>query len=207
MAYIRVAPGMRYGRLVVVSFHGNTNAGKKIWECLCDCGGKAFTTSGRLNSGHTKSCGCLSREVARENRLSEAKHGATSNAKPTPTYISWVSMRRRCLSETDKDYNRWGARGVKIDPRWDDFSVFLADMGERPKGKTLDRIDNNGHYCKENCRWATQKTQSRNQRTTKLSEQEIDRILKDDRPQAKIAKEFGVSQSTISLIKNKKRWA
>ncbi len=206
MAYTRVEPGMRYGRLVVVSFYGNTKAGKKIWECKCDCGGVTHTTSGRLNIGHTRSCGCLARESARKCRLAEQKHGAARPGQVTPTYVSWVSMRRRCLSEADKDFKGWGAKGIKIDPRWSDFSVFLSDMGERPPGTTLDRINNDGDYCKENCRWADAKTQTRNSRSAKLTEKDVCEIKNDNRNQYVIAKDYGVSQACVSNIKTGRRW-
>lgn len=84
----------------------------------------------------------------------------------SPTYRSWGSMRYRCLSPTAKDYPRYGGRGIKIDPRWDDFSLFLADMGPRPPGTTLDRKDVNGDYTKDNCRWSTAKVQANNKTNT-----------------------------------------
>lgn len=95
------------------------------------------------------------------------KHGY----KGTPTYNSWMCMKVRCNRTTASDYHRYGGRGIKVDPEWNSsFSAFLADMGERPKGMTLDRKDSNGDYCKSNCRWATAKQQLRNTRANKLVE-------------------------------------
>lgn len=85
----------------------------------------------------------------------------------TPTYRSWVDMRRRCNNPTRKDYPRYGGRGIKVCPQWSDFTQFLDDMGERPAGLTLDRIDNDGHYEPSNCQWATRKHQGRNTRSNK----------------------------------------
>jgi len=207
VSYTRVIPGARYGRLLVEVACDRTNAGKKLWRCVCDCGNVTHVPSGHLNSGHTQSCGCLSRETARSNRLAEQKHGAAKNASPTPTYVSWLSMRKRCLSPVNKDYPGWGGRGICIAPEWDDFSSFLADMGERPPGTSLDRIDNNGDYCKENCRWATAKQQGRNQRSTKLNPELVKAIIADTRPQAVIASDYGVNQVTISVVKRGRTWS
>lgn len=97
-------------------------------------------------------------------------HGNCKRSKNTPTYQTWVSMRQRCNNTNSPDYPNYGGRGIKICPSWDSFPQFLSDMGERPKGTSLDRIDFNGDYCKENCRWASPKLQALNTRTTYLLE-------------------------------------
>lgn len=84
----------------------------------------------------------------------------------TPTHISWTSMKQRCSNKNNPDYPRYGGRGIRYDARWDLFSNFLSDMGDRPEGMTLDRIDVNGDYTKSNCRWATREEQNYNQRNT-----------------------------------------
>lgn len=91
-------------------------------------------------------------------------HGHTTHARSSPTYRSWISMRRRCLNPKTAGYDQYGGRGIQLDPRWLDFRNFLDDMGERPNGTTLDRKDNDGNYNKANCRWATPKQQRSNQR-------------------------------------------
>jgi len=197
--------GLKFGRLTVIKL-AYIKWHKCHWLCKCECGGKTITTTQRLKSGHTRSCGCLAREISRKNRLNETKHGHTSNAKPTRTYITWQSMKRRCLNSSHKDYKHYGEKGITITPRWHDFSKFLADMGERPEGKTIDRIDNSKGYTKTNCRWATSIEQIRNSRTPKLSPQKVLTIFKDTRPQKNIAKKYGVSQACISLIKTRRTW-
>lgn len=108
-------------------------------------------------------------EAARLLGYKNRKHGAASAR--TPEYRSWESMKARCYNPNNPDYAHYGARGIGVDPRWKaDFSAFLADMGERPLGTSLDRIDNDGPYCRANCRWAADSIQGRNKRTNVLVE-------------------------------------
>ena len=150
--------GHRFGRLVALQRILPVPPSKKHkWECLCDCGKKTIVNLGELRCGLTKSCGCLQKEKA-------TVHGMYK----TRVYYSWKSMNERCLNRNSPAYKHYGGRGIKICEEWLRLENFYRDMGERPENKTLDRIDNNGNYCKENCKWSTPKEQSNNKRDNHL---------------------------------------
>lgn len=160
-----VEPGERYAMLTVL--RRIEGKGKVHWLCRCDCGAEKAYPTHAIFSGHVKSCGC--RLAWTRTGAASKTHGHGTRAK-TPTYQSWQHMRRRCRSEADDNYRLYGARGISICERWNSFENFLADMGERPSGMTLDRIDTNGDYCPENCRWASTQQQAQNTRRAKLNE-------------------------------------
>jgi hypothetical protein len=148
--------GHRFGKLIAVEKIGPE------WRCVCDCGRETVRAAGLLRSGHTRSCGCLRREHMMGNRLS-TRHGEAG--RRTRTYVSWTSMMQRCHDERVPYFKNYGGRGIKVCARWHLYENFLADMGERPAGRSLDRFPNNdGDYEPGNCRWATSAQQARNRR-------------------------------------------
>lgn len=145
--------GKRYGRLTVRKKHGRNHLKQVVWVCDCDCGGETLVPASSLSSGNTRSCGCLLQDTI-------TKHGGAGKR----SYNTWRAMIRRCNNPEDKDYPRYGGKGITVCDRWLDYTVFAEDMGEPPDGHTLDRVDNSGGYCPENCRWATLRQQNRNSR-------------------------------------------
>ena len=148
----------RFGRLIVkeIIFEGK----KCICKCVCDCGKVKDIYKNNLIWGRTKSCGCLRKELMSKRAT---KHGMSSKK----VYVSWYRMLRRCYVISDIGYKDYGNRGIKVCERWHKLENFYEDMGDRPKGKTLARINNEGNYELNNCRWADLSIQNRNQRTRK----------------------------------------
>jgi hypothetical protein len=153
--------GMRFGRLVVV---GAKRQGRHtLYECSCDCGGSAELRADVIVRGDARSCGCL----RVENHAALAERTKTHGQSLSLTWRSWRGMRARCFNALDQHWPDYGGRGITVCDRWEDFSAFLTDMGERPSLKhSIDRIDVNGDYEPGNCRWATYRQQADNKRNT-----------------------------------------
>ena len=146
--------GQVFVQLTVLSLHGKNKRSEYLWLCQCACGQKCVVVGGHLASGHTKSCGHLTRRTT---------HGHSRRGAFTPEYRAWFNMKNRCINPNTPQFSDWGGRGIQCCTRWlNSFEVFLKDLGTRPKGKTLDRTNNNGHYVPSNVRWATPKQQIHN---------------------------------------------
>jgi hypothetical protein len=174
--------GQAFGRLIVVArVRGNGPRGGvgghagAAWLCECQCGAAAIVRTGRLRSGKTKSCGCWRRDYARSLARSNRVHGLSH----TPGYLSYRAMLERCDNPTNPNYRFYGGRGVGVCQRWRScgqhprcptgFVNFYLDMGPRPPGMSLDRIDPDGQYSPENCRWSTYAEQRHNQRRCRVA--------------------------------------
>lgn len=158
--------GIVYGYLTVIERAPDPEKKVSLWKCVCKCGNEVIVKGGNLNSGNTNSCGCLNLQ-----KLSERQtHGMSGSTE----YEIYHNMVRRCTEVENEHYPDYGGRGIKVCDRWmgeQGFENFYADMGPRPKGKTLDRWPNNdGDYEFPNCRWATKKEQAENRRSNKWYE-------------------------------------
>lgn len=160
--------GKRFGRLAVVAELPRRLSPRgvslRMWKCRCDCGNVTQVATAQIcGKRPSKSCGCLIVDVTRKR---STVHGHGSRKNRTPEYVAWKAMRRRCSVPPDHpDYPYWAGRGIKVCERWSTFTYFLSDMGPKPSpAHSLDRIDVDGGYSPDNCRWATQIEQGRNRR-------------------------------------------
>lgn len=152
--------GQRFGRLTALEAifgHG----GPRVWRCVCECGRETRARADRLKNGRLRSCGCLIADAA---RYTWTTHGLYKSR----VYQIWEGIKYRCSNPKHPSYRYYGGRGIKVCERWMSFENFFADMGHKPEGRTLDRINVEGDYEPGNCRWSTSAEQARNRRNTRL---------------------------------------
>ena len=160
--------GKTFGRLTVTEFANfrylSSGRRKPLWKAICSCGKGGIYLGEKLRSGYTKSCGCLRDETFLK---LVTKHGSRHNPELEQTYCTWKAIRGRCNAPKNNSFKYYGARGIKICERWNDFKLFLEDRGKRPADSIIDRIDCNGDYCPQNCRWIFRKDSNHNRRTSR----------------------------------------
>jgi len=182
--------GVRHGRLVVTAY-SDFRKGDHWWQAVCDCGNTVVVVGYALRNGNTMSCGCYRSELMRK---AKTKHGMSTSDE----YKIWCGINNRCLNKNSISYKNYGGRGIVVCDRWrrgneNAFMNFLADMGARPSRlHSIDRKDVDGNYCKENCRWATQKEQQRNRRSNAFLEHDGKKMTLGE-----WAEELGISPATI----------
>jgi len=150
--------GQQFGRLQVIA----QASGRRNWQCRCACGGGKVVRADHLRAGLIQSCGCIRSETSARRNIERRTHGHASDRARSPTYRTWQSMLTRCFNPNADNFDDYGGRGITVCERWLSFEAFLADMGERPGGTTINRLDNLRGYEPGNCQWATPVEQQNN---------------------------------------------
>lgn len=210
MSRVKDITGQRFGRLFVESRAANDNFGRANWNCICDCGGRSVVFGGNLRNGHTESCGCMQKEAIVRASLT---HGmSNSRDDRSPVYGVWSNMKTRCYNPKTVEFHRYGGRGVYVCDEWrSDFLAFHSWCMENgfKDGLQIDRIDNDGPYEPDNCRFVTPTENIRNSSATKLNIETVREIrnrLDCGERVSIIHKEYGVDITTIYKIKANTAW-
>lgn len=195
--------GKKFFRLLVTCRSEKKSKVGALWRCLCDCGKHTDVPTLKLRRGTIKSCGCWRQEMI--GKISTT-HGKSNKSR---TYRTWKEMRQRCMNPNSDKWRWYGGRGISIAPEWDDYEKFLADMGDRPPGMTLDRINNDGNYCKSNCRWALHIDQTQKQEKNKLSCELAYQLRKDRAAGISVSElclKYGISRHAVWACASGRTW-
>jgi hypothetical protein len=196
--------GRVFGRLTALEPVGRRGT-NVTWRCRCECGTEVVAAGNDMRAGLKQSCGCLRRELAKR-----TEHGHMVGKKPSPTYSSWRAMLKRCYSPRNRSYADYGGRGIIVCERWRSFEPFLSDMGDRPEGTSLDRIDVNGNYEPGNCRWLAVGQQQWNRRCSVLSPQLAQEIVgrhEHGESMASIGRRLGINRFTVNTVVRGLAWS
>ena len=189
--------GRVFGRWTVLSCVKRGGRTALRWRCRCSCGTEALVQGNHLRNGHSQSCGCFSVDMA---IATHTTHGSAKKGARTKTYKAWTAMRYRCTDPEHPSWENYGGRGITVCERWLDFANFLADMGEKPGRKSLERVDNDGGYSPSNCIWADQSAQMRNTRATRYVT-----ICGIRRAMRSVCEEYGISINTVAVRRQRSR--
>ena len=157
--------GKKFNKLTAISFDSVSNSGNHKWLFSCECGNKKVILKSHAKSGHTKSCGCYNSDLTIKRNT---KHNNCKRIGRSKAYSTWSSIKKRCYNFNQSNYERYGARGIKVCDKWvESFENFLEDMGEPPTAEhSIDRINNNGDYEPSNCKWSSVEEQANNKRNS-----------------------------------------
>lgn len=205
--------GQRFGRLLVLHRTPPAKGVAKVhWVCQCDCGTVRIIDGTSLRRGFSTSCGCFQREDMSRRKTVHGKRRLMPDAVPgsdvrtpkNPTYATWMSMRARCTNPNAAGYQNYGGRGIKTCRQWETFEGFLKDMGPRPDGMSLDRIDADGDYTPANCRWVTPLVQVLNRRDRMPITARIAAIeaIRGGAPDGVVAERFEISLRAVRRMRH-----
>jgi len=199
--------GQRFNFLVAVREVASRKIGGRRYEFACDCGGRLEVSIAAVKKGNTKSCGCYGKKLRDQLGSRYKTHG--QSCENSRTYRTWNHVIQRTTNPRCKQYCFYGGRGITVCERWKSFDSFLADMGERPVGTSIDRIDPDGHYEPGNCRWADKFVQARNKRCMRLNADLVNEIhgrSEHGESRKSIAAHMGIKHDHVRIVLTGRSW-